>query len=58
MISRRRLLAVVGAAAILSGTHATPSQARARDGQSRKFIARQGAKKKKNKAKEEQKSDG
>ncbi len=58
MISRRWLLAAVGAAAILSGTHATPSQARARDGKTRKFIARQAAKQKKKKAKEEQKSDG
>ena len=58
MISRRRLLAVMGASAVLSGTHATPSQARARDGKTRKFIARQAAKQKKKKAKEEQKSDG
>jgi hypothetical protein len=58
MISRRWLLAAVGATAILSGSHATPSQARARDGKSRKFIERQGAKQKKKKAKEEQKSDG
>ena len=58
MISRRWLLAVVGATAILSGTHATPSQARARDGKTKKFIKRQAAKKKNKKATEEQKSDG
>jgi hypothetical protein len=58
MISRRWLLAVMGAAAILSGTYATPSQARARDGKTKQFIARQGAKKKKKQAKEEPKSGG
>ena len=58
MISRRRLLAVMGASAVLTGTHTTPSQARARDGKTKNFIARQAAKQKKKKVKEEQKSDG